>query len=62
MRFALLLVILGHACFASGQASDRHTVSGYVTDASSGETLIGATIWAESLFRAWRPMSTGSTP
>ena len=31
------------------QTPDRHTLSGYITDAATGETLIGATVWAESL-------------
>ena len=31
------------------QTSGRHTLSGYITDAATGETLIGATVWAESL-------------
>ena len=31
------------------EAQTNHTVSGYVTDAATGETLIGATVWAEAL-------------
>ena len=40
---------MGCALLALAQTSERHTLSGYVTDAASGETLIGATVWAESV-------------
>ena len=40
---------MGCALLALAQTSGRHTLSGYVTDAASGETLIGATVWAESV-------------
>ena len=29
-------------------AQSNHTLSGYITDAATGETLIGATVWSES--------------
>ena len=40
---------MGCALLALAQTSERHTLSGYVTDAASGETLIGATVWAEAV-------------
>ena len=30
-------------------AQTRHTLSGYIADEATGETLIGATVWAESV-------------
>ena len=49
MRAAwILTLVLGWSALLA-QAQSRHTVSGYITDASSGETLIGATVWVESM-------------
>ena len=53
MRIQLLCLLCLSAAFGPseghGQSSGRHTVSGYITDAASGETLIGATVWVESI-------------
>ena len=48
-RIGLSCWFMGCALLALAQTSERHTLSGYVTDAASGETLIGATVWAESV-------------
>ena len=43
--FHILLLTLVFLSVASVNAAVRHTVSGTVTDVSSGETLIGATVY-----------------
>ena len=49
MRIAWILTLtLGCSALIANAQSD-HTVSGYITDAASGETLIGATIWVEAI-------------
>ena len=44
---------MGLACWmflmGSVWAQTSHTLSGYITDAATGETLIGATVWSESV-------------
>ncbi|MEC8336190.1 MAG: TonB-dependent receptor [Bacteroidota bacterium] len=49
MRAAWILTLVLGLSALLAQAQSRHTVSGYITDASSGETLIGATVWVESM-------------
>ena len=49
MRAAWILTLVLGWSASLAQAQSRHTVSGYITDASSGETLIGATVWVESM-------------
>ena len=53
MRFHFLILLGLSMAFGMSathaQSSDHHTLSGYITDAATGETLIGATVWAESL-------------
>ena len=45
-----LTLLMGWCLTATSlEAQTNHTVSGYVTDAATGETLIGATVWAEAL-------------
>jgi len=44
MKYSLLLLI-GLICASTTIAQNRYTVSGYVSDAVSGERLIGATIY-----------------
>ncbi|MBP5644558.1 MAG: TonB-dependent receptor [Bacteroidales bacterium] len=41
----LLLVLLALGCFLPLSAVAQHTISGTVTDAQTGETLIGATVY-----------------
>ena len=45
--------LLGLTCWiflaGSAWAQTNHTLSGYITDAATGETLIGATVWSESV-------------
>jgi hypothetical protein len=48
-RFFLAVVAAFVSALAAAQTPTRHTLSGYITDAATGETLIGATVWAESL-------------
>ena len=44
--------LLGLTCWmllvGGASAQTNHTLSGYITDAATGETLIGATVWSES--------------
>ncbi|MAV51251.1 MAG: TonB-dependent receptor, partial [Crocinitomicaceae bacterium] len=35
-------------CFLWSQSPQQFTLSGYITDAATGETLIGATVWSEA--------------
>ena len=48
-RWGLTLLVGWCLTATSLEAQTNHTVSGYVTDAATGETLIGATVWAEAL-------------
>lgn len=41
LMFAVLFIIL---CASSATAQETHTISGHITDASTGESLMGATI------------------
>lgn len=45
----LLLAIAPGALFAKQEAPQRYTISGNIEDVESGESLIGATIWAPHL-------------
>ena len=42
MKFSILLLFVS---VLTGQAQIKHTISGYVKDASNGEALIGATVF-----------------
>ncbi len=44
-----LIFCLGLTCGAAAQSDPRHTLSGYVEDAASGEKLIGAVLYEPSL-------------
>ena len=46
-RFYFLLLLIFGSCGPALLAQERVTVRGYVRDASNGETLIGATVFAE---------------
>ena len=41
------LILIGCCFFLRTYAQETHTVSGYIKDASSGEALIGASIFLE---------------
>ncbi len=43
-HFRFLVLLLGFACGAGAQGAPKHTLSGYVEDAASGEKLIGAVL------------------
>ncbi len=43
--FALLLLGFSSVAETTGEVSERHTVSGHVTDAETGESIIGANIF-----------------
>ncbi len=41
----VFLLLLAFVCFAAGLSAQRYTISGYITDAESGERLLGASIY-----------------
>ena len=48
MRFKAA-VVMAWVLVAAQVHAQNQTLSGYISDAATGETLIGATVWAESL-------------
>ncbi|GAB4403863.1 MAG: TonB-dependent receptor [Microscillaceae bacterium] len=49
MKNVLIGFLLGLACLSGLKAQEKFTVSGYLRDAQTGETLIGATVAVEEL-------------
>lgn len=49
MRYPLFVFLLLCQCFANAQTTFKATVSGYVRDSSSGEGLIGASVFIKEL-------------
>ncbi len=47
-RLRSLMLVLGQLCVALSIAQPKFTISGYVKDSQSGETLIGANIYLEN--------------
>jgi len=45
--FLLCLTLITNLCFAQ----EKHTISGYIKEASTGEDLIGANIYIQELFK-----------
>ena len=48
MRLVFLMFMGWILGWAQAHAQNR-TLSGYISDAATGETLIGATVWAEAI-------------
>ena len=50
-RYIRSLLILCFAAISLAAAAQKQTISGYVTDEGSGETLIGANVYIKELLK-----------